>query len=542
MHIRFSALQPSPAVAAALLSVLLLAGIAAGHEGHRVAQLAVLALPALLCLRFPLKSRCWRICRLLVVSGTMGLFLVDGAVRAFLQAGYRALPDSSLVLAAVANTTPREIAEYVSSQKNGLLVAGLALLLAWVAATWLAAACNRHGAAVGRAGRWVMVLLALVCLVGLASKPWRRHHPLLFWPAWVQSVQALQHSWSDQREQRGALLANAHSAAAGITLAAPSTVVLVLTDSVNRDNMSLYGYPRDTTPELQALRQSERDHLLVLRHAWSVEPSTVASLSGIFSFGARDQDDPVRDTHHLLALARAAGYRVWWLSNHDDIAIDQQHARLADFVAMNNREPGRSSSSLDGELLDDLDAALQDKASHKLIVVHLLGAHPHYHLRIPEAMRPFPDAPDAVDAEMLSEQRPAWLRSMRRTYDRAIRYHDSVVAQTLRLARLHAPQHGHAAWMFLSDHGQEVGHDIDHAGHSPGTMAGYRIPTLLWRHGKPFDHELARRPFRADWSGWVLADLMGLSWAGMDRSRNVLDPAYDWQAPQLAISMARYDH
>lgn len=527
--------------AATALCALLLMALIAGHDGRRVAQIVVLVLPALLWLRMPLAEGRWRTVRLVTVTALVVLFLVDAAVRTFLQASYGALPDSSLVLASVANTTPREAAEYARSQATTIAALAAALIAAVGVAALLVRACNRHHAPLRRAERWLMPLLVLLCVAALASKPWRRHHPLLYWPAWAQSVSALQLAWSDQQRQRDALLANARGANPLITLSGPSTVVLILTDSVNRDNMSLYGYPRDTTPQLSALHADEGGRLVALRHAWSVEPGTVASLSGIFSFGARDEDDPVNNTHHVLALARAAGYRIWWMSNHDDVAIEQQHALLADEVEMINREPGRSTSNLDGELLDCVEEALADPTPRKLIVVHLLGAHPHYRLRSPEGQDPFPDQLDAVDHEMLGEERPAWLRALRRDYDRAIRYHDAVVAQTLRLSRQYAPEGGNAAWMMLSDHGQEVGHDIMHAGHSPGTAAGYRIPALVWRSGTPVSPDVARRPFRADWTGWTLADLMGLSWDAMATDRNVLAPGYMWAAPTLGVHVARFD-
>jgi len=531
----------SRSVAAVLLCGLLLLSFVLAHEGRRIAQVAVLALPALLWLRWPVTAPRWRRVRLVVVGATLLLFLLDSAVRTFLQSSYRALPDSALVLAAVVNTTPREAVEYAASQAASLAGIGMLLVALTAGVLGLLSICNRHESALRRPERWAIALLVLLCVAGLAIKPWRRHHPLVYWPAWAVSASALKQSWSDQQQARDALLANARAAGVRFTGTGPSTVVLVLTDSVNRDNMSLYGYPRPTTPQLAALQRDEGGRMLTLRHAWSVEPGTVASLSGLFSFGTRDADDPVDRTHHVLALARAAGYRVWWMSNHDDTAIEQQHARLADSLEMINREPGRSGASLDGELLDCLEEALTDPAPRKLVVVHLLGAHPHYRLRAPADAPGIAVAADSVDAEMVEEGRPAWLRASRRAYDRAIGYHDTVVAESLRLTRRHTPQGGDAAWMFLSDHGQEVGHDISHAGHSPGTPAGYRIPALLWRHGAPFDAQAAGRPFRADWAGWTLAELMALDWRGVRRDRNVLDPRYVWEAPRLAAPVTRFD-
>jgi len=97
----------------------------------------------------------------------------------------------------------------------------------------------------------------------------------------------------------------------------PDTLVLVISDSVNRQHLSLYGYPRPTTPKLEARSRQDSASFKVFRHAWSSDASTVASLNNLFHFG--EPDSPSRQ--HLLALASAAGYQTWWISNHDDIAI-----------------------------------------------------------------------------------------------------------------------------------------------------------------------------------------------------------------------------
>lgn len=519
--------------------------VLAGHDSRRAAQVALLALPVLLWLPWPIERLAWRRLRWATAFVVISAFLVDGAVRAFLQSQYQAAPDSALVLAAAANTTPRESIEYLTSQVPAMALAAAVLIgmlaLTGVAIT-LATRASGDQAALSRGARITLLVLLTVCALAHLSKPWRRHHPLLFWPAWTQQVADLRANWADQQVQREQLMRNARAAAPTMATGTPSTVVLVLGESVNRDNMSLYGYARPTTPELIALRDEERTRLLTLRHAWSTQATTVASLSGLFSFGERDEDDPAGSTQHLIALAKSAGYKVWWVSNHDDVAVDQQHARLADVVEMINRQPGRSSASLDEDLLDEVEQALSDPAPRKLVVVHLLGAHPHYRLRMPPGEHPFDDDDgDAVDSAMARDGRAAWVREFRRDYDSAIHYHDRIVARTLRLTRDHLPAGGRGAWMFLSDHGQEVGHSLDHAGHSPGTASGYRIPALLWRSGSGFDASTASRPFRADWAGWTLAELMQLRWPGMRDERNVLHPAYAWEAPALPVKNVRFE-
>lgn len=90
----------------------------------------------------------------------------------------------------------------------------------------------------------------------------------------------------------------------------------------------------------------------------------------------------------------------------------------------------------------------------------------------------------------------------------------------------------HRAWMYLSDHGQEVGHTKNFAGHSIKTSAGYRIPAIVWRNQSwPSAGQLAENPFRSDWTSWVLADLLRLEWKGKDSRYSALDSNYRWRAP-----------
>lgn len=536
-----------------ILVLILIGAVAFGHEGTRRWQMLALGLPALLWLFWPLQRRGLIFFRSWLAGLTLGAFVVDALMRAFLWQHYQAAPDSSLVMSSAANTNTREAFEYLSSIGPGLLLWLLPLLLPVVL---LPAFLRRHvlfslTAAphrLPRLWRWLILGLICLCMVGYLSKPWRRHHPFLFWPNWSMELVDLRHSWSDQESQRKQLRTNAHAAQPKLISSGPSVVVLVLTESVNRDNLSLYGYRRKTTPLLETEQSNLGPNFLRLRYAWSVEANTVASLSGIFSFGERTLNSSVDKTQHLIALAQQAGYKVWWMSNHDDIAVEQQHARLADRVEIINRRPGRGGNTLDSDLLPYLKTALEDGGSErKFIVMHMLGAHPHYSLRYPKDQNNTPifQPNDDVNLQMMAQGRPNWLRELRQEYDSALLYHDSVVTETLQLTRRFTPSGGHAAWMLMSDHGQEVGHSINHAGHSPATEAGYKIPVLFWRDSTTFNkaHGEELRPFRADWAAWTLADLLGLTWEAKNQKRNVLDATYTWEPPSLgAVTPTSFDH
>ncbi|MEZ2296107.1 phosphoethanolamine transferase [Variovorax sp. RCC_210] len=547
--------QPPPRsalLACGVVGATLLALIALGHDGRRIAQLAVLAAPAVLWLLWPLRSaRMRRLRTLCVWLWAMG-FALDGAVRAYLLDTYQAAPDGAMVLGAAANTNARESSEYLwmhwrSAAVWCAVLVGAGVLVGMFARRGAqgsqreapATPSTASTARAPRSSRWLTALVALALLVSCAayaSKPWRRLHPAIFWVQWVESLHTLQSAWADQQKQRDRLMAQAKAIAPVFTQAGPSTVVLVITDSINRDNMGLYGYGRPTTPRLQAHKAQAGEQMAVLKNAWSVDASTLPALRNMFHFGLPESDNPP----HVLALARAAGYKVWWISNHDDLAIEQQHARFADVVDMVNRTPGRASASLDGEILDCVQEAFADTSTErKLIVVHLMGAHPHYSLRFPANANPFDDV-DAVENGLVKEGRSAWVRRFRQEYDAALLYHDFVVSELLQQTRSAGKPDEYRAWMYLSDHGQEVGHVSDRAGHSPSTASGYRIPAVAWRNQQPWPPHAAQQPFRADWTGWTLMDMLRIQWSGQKAERDVLGGSYRWEAPGIPVAVESF--
>ena len=385
---------PSPLLAAlACLSILPV--LTNAYDGVRLVQVVVLSLSAWLLLwwRHPHK-----LVRRLQISGAAALslaFLLDGAARGFILRSYGAAPDSTMVTTALANTTSFEAKEFVLAYGAQMGQWGLALLfsLFWVGvflAAWWQQPNSRSSMRTWQRVGFVLLLLTLG--VALTLRPWRVLHPLVFWPKWGASIAELRTQWQTTELQRESLRQRAWEQAPALTSGSPDTLVLVMSDSVNRNHLSVYGYPRPTTPNFEERLKTEPDQLKTFRHAWSVDASTVPALQNFFYFGERRQQD--RD--HLLSLAAAAGYKTWWISNHDDLAVFQEHSKLADHSIMLNNVPGRSTTSFDEKILPPLEAALRESHERKLIVVHLLGAHPHYPYRYPSDHARFRGVKDLV--------------------------------------------------------------------------------------------------------------------------------------------------
>lgn len=93
------------------------------------------------------------------------------------------------------------------------------------------------------------------------------------------------------------------------------TIILVIGESTSRHHMSLYGYPRETTPQLSGLRPE----LAVFEDVISNHTSTIDSVIDSLTLrraalGARANEDAVG----ILQLAKAAGFQTTWLSNQNE--------------------------------------------------------------------------------------------------------------------------------------------------------------------------------------------------------------------------------
>jgi heptose-I-phosphate ethanolaminephosphotransferase len=283
-----------------------------GHDGRRAAQMLALAMPALLWLLYPIESRALRLVRAALVWTVVLCFMADGAGRAYLLDAYQATPDSSMVLGAIANTTQEESREFLEMYwrqaatwliaimgAGGLL--GFTLLrhaqvpvLRRSAARLSApgASSVAKGSGASRFSRVaitsVVALMLLTSAVGYASKPWRRMHPVIFWAAWTESVTQLRADWGHQEGARRVALERAMAQHPTLVDAGPSTVVLVISESINRDNLGMYGYARATTPGMSRQHDALGGNFLVMRNAWSVDATTVPGVRNILNVGGRD--------------------------------------------------------------------------------------------------------------------------------------------------------------------------------------------------------------------------------------------------------------
>ncbi|SMF26499.1 MULTISPECIES: phosphoethanolamine transferase CptA [unclassified Pseudomonas] len=312
---------------------------------------------------------------------------------------------------------------------------------------------------------------------------------------------------------------------------APRTLVLVLGESTTREHMHLYGYPRDTTPNLDALAASDKG-LTVFSNVVSPRPYTIEVMQQILTFGDEQHPDRFLTDPSLINLMKQAGYKTFWITNQQ--TMTKRNTMLTTFsqqtdvpVYLNNQR-NQNASQYDEVVLDPFEKALQDPAPNKFIIIHLLGTHMDYRYRYPNAFQHFSDR-QGVPAKLSPSEVETY-----NFYDNAVRYNDHVVSSLIKRYSATTPN---GFLLYLSDHGEDVysSGDHDRLGRNEGapTRPMYTIPFLLWtspswQAAHPRDLQAtANRAYSSSHLIHTLSDLAGLSYDLYDPAKSIVNPQFE---------------
>lgn len=234
--------------------------------------------------------------------------------------------------------------------------------------------------------------------------------------------------------------------------------VLVIGESMRADYTSLYGFPIDTTPYLR------KSNGLALDEFIAPAPNTQTSLTRMLHL---TQDDIVSYPNNIISLAKAAGFKTYWLSTQptsDD--ADTAAARVgiqadySHFYDPNSSRDGKNSIS-DFILLDGLAEQLKQmkNTQNSLFVLHINGSHPDFCKRL---IQP-------VSERFKSEKMSCYLETLKQT------------DQLLQHIEAEIKSYGSYSIMYLSDHGlAHIDKDTDHVSllNSTKDKQAYHVPFI----------------------------------------------------------------
>ncbi|MCQ4968399.1 phosphoethanolamine transferase CptA [Atlantibacter hermannii] len=312
---------------------------------------------------------------------------------------------------------------------------------------------------------------------------------------------------------------------------APRTLVLVIGESTQRGRMSLYGYGRDTTPELKALRDSD-PNLTVFNNVVTSRPYTIEILQQALTFANEQNPDRYLTQPSLMNMMKQAGYKTFWITNQQTMTARNTmlavFSKQTDVQYYMNQQRTQSAREYDTNVLAPFKTVLADPAPKKFIIVHLLGTHLKYKYRYPENWGKFDGQTTGLPTGLSEEQQEAY-----NDYDNANRFNDHVVSTLIKDFKQTSPN---GFLLYFSDHGEEVydtpPHDIQGRNEAQPTRPMYTIPFIVWTspgwmasHPRDMRADADRKYSSAElihtWS-----DLAGLSYDGYDPTRSIVNPAF----------------
>ncbi|NUF49852.1 phosphoethanolamine transferase [Gilliamella sp. ESL0250] len=284
------------------------------------------------------------------------------------------------------------------------------------------------------------------------------------------------------------------------------TYVIIIGESVRKDYMSAYGFKYDNTPFTRTHASVIWDGLI------APAPNTQASIPHLISQSIFSVDKKVNAqlNNNIVSIANDAGFETYWLSNQGKLgAIEITVPRIAayakhSFYTKKGEYNGKSSRGKhDTLLLPELDNILSTEDSKpKLIVMHLIGSHPHFCRRLEFK----------VQFDLNNKNISCYVSSIKET--------DDLIAETINKLEKYKQDY---SVVYFADHGLAHADQYNDLRHNPNYQDSYRVPFIFFDSDKSSQQKINKQI-----SGFQLVYLLS-NWMGVK-----LDVKHDYMQNELA--------
>jgi len=288
---------------------------------------------------------------------------------------------------------------------------------------------------------------------------------------------------------------------------AAQNLVVILGESINLNHMSLYGYPKSTTPFLESL-QNQPGFFKEKGVACGVSTDVAVPLliNGLCSPGAMPQI--VSTNSCLFRLAKTNGYQTWFMTAQAGDStkgiLNYLCPKYIDhFYHPQNliEDAGYYTHLKDMELVEILDRV--DWSKKNFILLQQRSSHTPYGENYPKSMERFPK----IKGERTSEK-------VIRTYDNSLAYSDEFFKRTIEKVLAKSP--GPVMFLLTSDHGEAMG-EGGRFGHLRLFKEQYMVPWLFYQSGGGewvSRLQEAKRPLSHVDFHRLAAGILGYEWKG----------------------------
>jgi glucan phosphoethanolaminetransferase (alkaline phosphatase superfamily) len=254
------------------------------------------------------------------------------------------------------------------------------------------------------------------------------------------------------------------------------THIVVLGESLNKSQMSVYGYPMETTPNFDQLQNSDGFILFdkaIANHTHTIEVLKL-SLTEANQYNQKD----FYSSLSIMELLKASEIQSYWISNQtlrgpwDNIV--SAIAERSDQIIMLNASIGATSKMqyFDDRTLEELQKIINtNRKKNKVIFIHLMGSHSPYDSRYPKAGFSKFTTTHQGDIGFEGSQ----FKNLP-YYDNSVYYNDYVVSSILKVLK---QLKGANTFFYMADHADDV---MQQKGHNSGAFSYEMtdIPMMCW--------------------------------------------------------------
>lgn len=243
------------------------------------------------------------------------------------------------------------------------------------------------------------------------------------------------------------------------TFANGRNIIMVVGESTNAENMSLFGYPQKTTPRLEQHAKTDRN--FVYKTAWAAAVNTLIALPMLYNIQYQPQDYKklILKDSNLLRLAKENHFNVTYIEMQNASVFRKTGLDSYDNLYIYDQEKNREYKN-EREYLDFILPKLSLDGNN-FIIIHQRTIHSPYELN-------YTGAEEIYNFNSSNETKI-------NTYNNAMLFEDSILDKILNFAKSGKNE---TYFYYISDHGEALERD-GLWGHGHLNPADLRVPFLF---------------------------------------------------------------
>lgn len=236
------------------------------------------------------------------------------------------------------------------------------------------------------------------------------------------------------------------------------TVVFVVGESSRPQNWHLFGYNKNTTPNLD-----REPGIFKFNDMCTTAPYTAVAVPSMLSLEPIWNWDSIVSNKSLVSILGAVGYDTYWLSTQD---VDG-FGGIIPHIAAEAKHVQYFPRDYDGAIIPKFEQIVQNNhGKKKAIFIHINGSHFAYSQRYPKEFYHFKSSSDNERDRIVAE------------YDNTILYTDWLLSTIINQLRLNGDP---AILVYSSDHGENLLDDKrEYFGHAIGTEYDLSVSAFIW--------------------------------------------------------------